>query len=146
MASFHGDRSTWRLSTTLFYRFYSGSGRACFVRRSLDELKTRLTSVNTVRLLFENQLRLSFALNENRDIYFFRNVAGGGTIAMGYDRNRTLKLYISNGARYKRGASVAMSLIEFDTFIEKSNTIIKKMKVSIFHITYLIWCDIDYNN
>ncbi len=136
-------RNTWRLSSTLCYRYYSQTGQCFFIRTGKYGIKTRATTENTIRVMIENQGRITYGLTKNRDTYFNRTVEGGGTVGTGFDRYRVQWLYVSSGARYQSsGSLVVFSQYEYATFLEKSSSIISKMGVSVS--CYIIICMIPF--
>jgi hypothetical protein len=79
--------------------------------------------------MIENQQKILYGLNENRDVFFSRTTQDGGSVSLGHDNYRVLKLFISNGGRYTKGAVIAITRDEYSIFIEKSTRIAQKMKV-----------------
>jgi hypothetical protein len=86
--------------------------------------------------MIENQEKILYGLKNNRDVFFCRNVLGGGALALGFDNYRNLKLFISSvgATRYEKGSVIAVSKDEFQVFLEKYQRIAEKMKVCVICI------------
>ena len=137
MATKKVHRNTWRLSATLYFRYYTDTDKSYWIRSSSGyDTKSRLTSSIVIRLMIENKEKIDYGLKNNRDVFFTRRITSGGSVSLGYDGNKNLKLFITgNSSRYEKGAGVALSKEEYSVFLEKSNRIADKMKVYI-NITY----------
>jgi hypothetical protein len=129
MAQLHAHRSTWRLSSTLYLRYYSDKDRAFWIRCSASGSRSKPTSTAVVRLILENQEKLSYGLGRNRDVFFNRIIPSFGNVSLGFDPSKNLKLYVSTGKKWEKGSSIAISKDEFSLLIEKAPLIMKKMKV-----------------
>jgi hypothetical protein len=129
MSQLQAHRNTWRLSSTLYLRYYSNRDSGFWIRVGNEGSKSRPTSTNVIRLILENQEKLCYGLTHNRDVFFNRIVPGHGTVSLGFDQSKNIKLYISTGRRWEKGTSIALSKYELAVLIDKSTLITQKMKV-----------------
>jgi len=130
-------RNTWRLSSTLYLRYYSNTDKCYWIRSSsMYETRSKRVSLESVKLMVEYNPKISYGLQNNTDVFFNRSIPGGGGISLGYDHYRNLKLFISSigTERYEKGSAIAINRDEYGVFMSKSERIIGKMKVCIYVI------------
>ena len=133
-AKMNTHRNTWRLSSTLYFRYYTDREECYWIRTSsMFDTKSKLTSSGVIRLMVENQAKIQYGLSHNKDVFVSRILIGGGNLSLGFDNAHNLKLFISTGGRYEKGSVVALSQQEYSIFLEKADRIVQKMKVSIYY-------------